>query len=153
MPHSPDHFARLTIYSSFLSAIMRFSMGLHLSESEHDLARPVEENASKSISVINDICSYEKEVRVAAKGHEGGALCSSVPIMQSIADVDVDGAKRILWSMCREWEVRHVQLVREIKEKNKSAALAAYMEGLEYQMAGNEVWSLETPRYNDVTVG
>jgi len=132
---------------------MRFSMGLRLSRSEHHLARPVEENASKSISVINDICSYEKEVRVAAGGHEGGALCSSVPIMQAIADVDVAGAKRILWSMCREWEVRHVQLVDQIGNKNKSAALAAYMEGLEYQMAGNEVWSLETPRYNDVSVG
>ncbi|KAK5092603.1 hypothetical protein LTR24_005065 [Lithohypha guttulata] len=151
--HTYFKYREQDVGKAFLSAIMRFSMGLRLSESEHDLARPVEENASKSISVINDICSYEKEVRVAAQGHEGGALCSSVPIMQSIADVDVDGAKRILWSMCREWEVRHVQLVQEIREKNKSAALAAYMEGLEYQMAGNEVWSLETPRYNDVTVG
>lgn len=128
-------------------------MGLHLSDSEHILARPVEENASRSISVVNDICSYEKEVRVAARGHEGGALCSSVPIMQTIAGVDVDGAKRILWTMCREWEVRHLQMVQEIEAKNRSPALSAYLEGLQYQMAGNEVWSRITPRYNDVSVG
>ena len=132
---------------------MRFSMGLHMTDSELELARPVEENCSKSISVVNDICSYDKEVRTAANGHEGGALCSSVPIMQSIADVDVPGAKRILWQMCREWEVRHKQLVGELLMENKSPSLAAYLESLEFQMAGNEVWSLITPRYNDVTVG
>ncbi|OCT47175.1 Aristolochene synthase [Cladophialophora carrionii] len=138
---------------AFLSAIMRFSMGLHMTSEELELARPVEENCSKSISVVNDICSYEKEVRIAARGHEGGALCSSVPIMQLIANVDVPGAKRILWQMCREWEVRHRQLVDDVTRKNQSPALAAYLEGLEYQMAGNEAWSLITPRYNDVTVG
>lgn len=138
---------------SFLSAIMRFSMGLHMSEAEHELARPVEENCSKSISVVNDICSYEKEVRVAARGHEGGALCSSVPIMANIADVDIESAKRILWSMCREWEVRHLQLVQDVLKKNNTSVMAAYLEGLEYQMAGNEVWSRKTPRYNDPTVG
>lgn len=128
-------------------------MGLRMTEAELSIARPVEENASKSISVINDICSYDKEVRVAAKGHEGGVLCSSVPIMMDIAGVDIECAKRILWSMSREWEIRHLQLVESIEKEHKSEALKAYMKGLEYQMAGNEVWSRITPRYNDVTVG
>ena len=140
--------------SSFLSAIMRFSMSLHLTTTEQALALPLEANASKNISVVNDICSYAKEIRVAAAGHEGGTLCSSVPIVQTITGVDVDSAKRILWSMCREWEVRHRQLVDEIRIKGElSPALEAYLKGLEYQMGGNEVWSLGTTRYNDDGLG
>jgi hypothetical protein len=41
-----------------LLALMRFSMGLRVSKSEPELARPIEPNCSKNISVFSDICSY-----------------------------------------------------------------------------------------------
>ena len=117
------------------------------------VARPVERNCSKHISVLNDIYSYDKEVIVAKTGHEeGGVLCSSVQILAREADIDVVAAKRVLWSMCREWERCHQKLVAKIEEEEQqvSPALGAYLKGLEYQMSGNEKWSESTLRYNGV---
>ncbi|KAI0483450.1 Aristolochene synthase [Xylaria cf. heliscus] len=136
---------------ALLSSLMRFSMGLHITAEEIQLARPVEMNCSKNISVINDIFSYEKEVLAAAEGHEeGGFLCSSVPIVASESGVDIEESKSILLAMCREWEVHHNALVKEIQLKSQSRALAMYLKGLEYQMSGNELWSRTTKRYSEI---
>jgi len=130
---------------------MRFSMGLHVTPQELELSKPVEMNCSKHISVINDIFSYEKEVLSAKEGHEeGGFLCSSVPIMASENGVDVVESKRILLAMCREWEVSHNELGKDLEAKKQSPALSAYCKGLEYQMSGNELWSRTTRRYSHI---
>lgn len=134
---------------------MRYSMAIGVNQSELALARPVEMNCSKHISVVNDIYSYEKEILAAKEGHlEGGALCSSVQIMAIEADVNIDAAKRILWAMCREWELCHHDLVIELEKRADKAkfspGLAAHVKGLEYQMSGNELWSRTTRRYNHI---
>ena len=129
---------------------MRFSMGLKIDKSELATARTVEKNCSKHISVLNDIYSYDKEVITAKTGHqEGAVLCSSVQILAREADIDPIAAKRVLWSMCREWERCHKKLVAKIEKEQQQAspALRAYLKGLEYQMSGNEKWSESTLRY------
>ncbi|KAF2020313.1 terpenoid synthase [Aaosphaeria arxii CBS 175.79] len=132
----------------FLSGIMRFGMGLEMSPEELELIKPAEENCMKHVSVLNDICSFEKEVLAAKDGFDLGAMCSSVPICMEMMDVNEEQAKRVMWEMIRAWEVRHFEIRDEILRKNPSPALAAYIKGLEYQMSGNELWSLLTPRYN-----
>ena len=134
---------------------MRFSMGVRITEEELAEAKEVEQNCSKHLSVINDIFSYEKEVKAAKTLHEeGGALCSSVQIIANEADVSVDAAKRILLNMAREWELGHKKLVAkaEMNGGRASTALSTYLKGLEYQMSGNELWSRTTKRYNLVEV-
>ena len=128
---------------------MLFSMKLRLSDDEHKLAEPIVKNYCKHISVVNDICSYDKEARAAAGGYDCGMLCNAVPVMMELGRIGVDSAKRILWAVCREWETRHVELVEELKAKIIPPGLQRYIEGLEYQMGGNETWSRSTPRYND----
>ncbi len=138
-----------------LSALMRFSMALNVTPAELDSVRSVERNCSKHISVVNDIFSWEKEVLASKLGHqEGAALCSSVQVMAKEADININAAKRVLWAMCREWEMCHDELVA----KRKSAVglgcshdVSEYMQGLEYQMSGNELWSKSTKRYIEVS--
>lgn len=147
-------FAQLTTFR-LLSALMRFSMALHATPAELESVRSVERNCSKHISVVNDILSWEKEVLASKLGHqEGAALCSSVQVMAQEADISFDAAKRVLWAMCREWEMCHDELVAERKSAAKlgcSHDLSEYMQGLEYQMSGNELWSKSTKRYLEVT--
>ena len=129
---------------------MRFSMKLQMSQSELDQCRPVERNCAKHISVVNDIYSFEKEIAAAKSGHkEGSALCSSVQIMSEDSDLGIPAAKRILLQMCREWEAVHQQLVKDRENEKCTPAMSAYMEGLEFQMSGNEEWSRGTQRYNN----
>ena len=131
-----------------MTAIMRFCAGLYMTPEEQDLVKPLEDIAMKHITFVNDVCSFEKELLSAANGAELGAICSSVPIIMDLYGVSEYEAKRIMWQTVRAWEVRHFELVDEILRKNSSPALRTYCKGIEYQTAGNERWSLLTPRYN-----
>jgi aristolochene synthase len=129
---------------------MRFCARLYMTPEELTLIVKAEENCMKHITFVNDICSYNKEVLTAKNGSQLGAICSSVPIVMELHQVDEHKAKYIMWKTVREWELRHFELVKEISGKNHSQALATYLKGLEYQTAGNERWSLLTPRYNEI---
>ncbi|KAL8708607.1 MAG: hypothetical protein Q9220_006543 [cf. Caloplaca sp. 1 TL-2023] len=125
-------------------------MALHVTQEELDSVVEIERNVSKHLSVVNDIFSWEKEVLASTTGHEeGSVLCSSVQVMASEAEIETAAAKRVLWSMCREWERRHTEL-EAAKKKEKpppSEATLTYIKGLEYQISGNEQWSETTKRY------
>lgn len=127
---------------------MRFCAGLYMTKEELDLVKAAEENSMKHITFVNDACSFEKEVLAAKDGFELGAICSSVPIMMELCGVGQDEAVRLMWQMARAWEVRHFELRDEVLRKKSSPALVFYLKGLEHQAAGNELWSLLTPRYN-----
>ncbi|KAH8664711.1 Aristolochene synthase in complex with 12,13 Difluorofarnesyl diphosphate [Xylariales sp. PMI_506] len=131
-----------------LSALMRFCMCLPLSKEEAELAREVDLNCSRHLSAVNDVWSYDKELLAAKVGHEeGGVLCSSVSIVMQEAAIPAAAAKRVLYGLCREWEVRHGELVAKALQTCNTPNLRAYFRGLELQMSGNEVWSRSTPRY------
>ncbi|KAF5006789.1 hypothetical protein FDECE_6843 [Fusarium decemcellulare] len=138
---------------ALLSALMRFSMELHLDPEELSSVHEIEMNCSKHISVINDIFSWEKELKASQMGHqEGSALCSAVSVLSSETALSYAASKRVLWTMCREWELVHEDLVRTRLQSTPACSkdLKAFMKGLEYQMSGNEAWSRSTPRYNQV---
>ncbi|RYP59401.1 hypothetical protein DL769_008546 [Monosporascus sp. CRB-8-3] len=104
-------------YMMFLSALMRFSMALHLSPEDLALVRPVERNFGKQLSVMNDIYSFDKEVLASQNGHEGGFLCSAVSTLSEVLAV------------------------------KDNETIRAYLEAFELQMSGNEEWSTTTQRY------
>ncbi|KAL2829465.1 Aristolochene synthase [Aspergillus cavernicola] len=138
---------------ALLGALMRFSMGLKVTQEEIDSVRAIDMNCSKHLSVINDIYSYEKELYTANTAHtEGGVLCTSVQTIAEEATIQTEAAKRILFFMCREWEVMHNAMEEELKASaDTSPGLLSYVKGLEYQMSGNELWSRTTQRYSVVT--
>ncbi|KAI0390656.1 Aristolochene synthase from penicillium Roqueforti [Xylariaceae sp. FL0594] len=136
---------------ALLSALMRFSMGLQLSTLELALVKPLEQNCSKHISVVNDIYSYSKEVHAVAVGHEEGSfLCNAVQVFSSSASLDIDASQRVLWHIVREWEKVHDSLARQLIDPSSGEALRDYVKGLEYQMSGNEIWSRTTLRYSQI---
>ncbi|KAL4961629.1 Aristolochene synthase [Aspergillus stella-maris] len=134
---------------ALLSALMRFSMALTLTPAELDTVKPLEANCSKQISIVNDICSWEKELRASQTLHqEGAVLCSAVKVLADSTGLTIESAKRVLWVMTREWEGVHETLVATLEEDGCSDAVRLYVKGLEYQMSGNERWSQTTLRYH-----
>lgn len=134
---------------------MRFSMGLHLSADDFASVTDVEKNCGRHISIINDIYSFEKELLASQVAHqEGGILCSAVQIFAQETEVNTDAAKRVLYTLAREWEWVHQKLVaqRLAAPGGCTEAVKAYMDGLEYHMSGNEFWSRTTKRYHEVAV-
>lgn len=78
---------------------------------------------------------------------EGGTLCTAVAILAREAEISPDAAKRVLYHLFREWEYEHQALVARVLEQRDTPVLRAYMQGLEFQMSGNELWSRTTLRY------
>ncbi|OTB04033.1 hypothetical protein M426DRAFT_59230 [Hypoxylon sp. CI-4A] len=138
---------------ALLSALMRYSMELRPTAEELAALRPLEENCSKHISIVNDIYSFEKEVIAAKTGHkEGSFLCSAVKVVATETALGISATKRVLWSMVREWELVHdamcdALLLAASGAGTNSQTVRDYMRGLQYQMSGNELWSCTTPRY------
>ena len=125
-------------------------MDLHLSRSELQSMGRLQRYCARHISAVNDITSWEKEVKASQSGHhEGAVLCSAVKVVMEELGVDVEPAKRMLWLLTREWEEIFSGIVREKSEAGCGHAVKDYMKGLEYQMSGNELWSLTTRRYSD----
>ncbi len=126
---------------------MRFVMKLEMTSEELDSLGPVDRNCAKHISVVNDIYSWEKELHKSEVSKEEGAiLCSSVKAVAYERNVDVQAAKDILWTMCREWELIHLRLMERMA--SFGPRMEQYCEGLGYQMSGNELWSRTTLRYH-----
>ncbi|KAH8660699.1 aristolochene synthase [Tricladium varicosporioides] len=135
---------------ALLCALMRFSMGLQLSDRDLKSVEEIEQNCAKHLSVVNDIYSWDKELIASRTGHnEGSAICSAVQVLSEETGLDYAASKRVLWIMCREWELRHEELTQTRRtEANYTTDLAAYIKGLEYQISGNELWSATTLRYH-----
>ncbi|KAF9641048.1 hypothetical protein BFW01_g12854 [Lasiodiplodia theobromae] len=126
---------------------MRFVMKPELTQDDLDLVKPVDLNCSKHISVVNDIYSGEKEYMQSLRSNEEcSVLCSSVEVMEDEANVSLEAAKRILWSMCREWELVDFAEVKKLWSCKEDTV--TYCKGLEFQMSGNEMWSRSTLRYD-----
>ncbi|KAI6084941.1 Aristolochene synthase from penicillium Roqueforti [Hypoxylon rubiginosum] len=133
-----------------LAALMRYCMDLYISADELESVKGIELNVGRHISIVNDIFSFEKELATSKSAHkEGGALCSSVSVLAEEVGVTTNAAMRVLWSMCREWEKLHQDIVaKRIDDTGTcSISLKEYLKGLEYQMSGNELWSRTTSRY------
>ncbi|CAI9630923.1 aristolochene synthase [Alternaria alternata] len=136
-----------------LSGLIRFTMRLRLDQQDLYSIKEIETNCSKHISVVNDIYSWDKELKASKVGHkEGAVLCSAVSVLSAEMALSIPSTKRVLWVMCREWELQHKQLVvnRLTSGQSCSYDLQMFMKGLEFQMSGNEVWSSTTSRYHPV---
>jgi aristolochene synthase len=122
-----------------------------LTKEEWRLVEPVDKNSARHISVINDIWSYDKEVQAATTlNQEGSTMLNAVDILADEASMPAESAKRVLYQLCREWEIVHETLVAEILANHDSPKLRAYFKETEYQMSGNEIWSRITLRYSQI---
>ncbi|RYP28008.1 hypothetical protein DL767_007408 [Monosporascus sp. MG133] len=131
----------------FLSALVRYSMALRISPEDLALVRPVERNFGKHLAVLNDIYSFEKELLASQNGHEGGSLCSAVSTLSDTAGISYESSRRILYALCREWELTHERLAQEVLTVKDNETMRAYLKAFELQMSGNEEWSTTTQRY------
>ena len=137
--------------SSFVAACVRYSSQLRIpNETLISLAR-IDESYGKLGIIVNDIHSFEKELALWNKDHkEGARLLNIVNTMSIEAGVSYSTAKRILWFLCREWEIDHQEMVARALEGKAGSdpALKLYLKGLEYVLSGNEHWSETTERYH-----
>lgn len=83
-------------------------------------------------------------------------MVNMVDIMAKDTGLSYEASKRVLWIWCREWELKHQDLVKErlAAKDGDCEDLKIYLNGLEYVLGGNE-YSETTQRYHwkDLGVG
>lgn len=95
------------------------------------MARPADNMCSRHLSVVNDIWNYEKGPIAAKTAHkEGDILCTSVAILAGGTELSIPAAKRMLYEMVREWELRYKELSEEVLAGCNTPSMKAYLEGL-----------------------
>ncbi|KAL8756243.1 MAG: hypothetical protein Q9199_003065 [Rusavskia elegans] len=93
---------------------MAYAMDIRLSASELASISKIEDSYSKLGIIVNDIESYEKEIRSFEHSQaEGGKILNMVRMQADETGCSVAAAKRVLWVLCREWELEHLELVAE----------------------------------------
>jgi aristolochene synthase len=138
--------------------LIRFTYDLHLSSIELNSVADVERNCGKHISLVNDIHSHDKEKSFSRNGTSAGAvMCNAVQILADQIGIPVEAAKKVLWVMVREYEHAHRGLVHAKNSVLPGLVLkddlVRYVNGLEHQMNGNELWNTTTASYRQATVG
>lgn len=129
-------------------------MDLRLTPSTLASIHDIEISYSRLGIVVNDIHSFDKEVRAYAQNPtDTGKVLNMVAMQAQETGVSFASAKRLLWVLCREWEVLHLEMVKK-RESNmdggeEDEALKVYMKGLELILGGNEKWSEYTQRYHE----
>ena len=131
---------------------MRYAMDLKVTEEAISTIGPISESYSRHAVIVNDIYSFPKELRAWNRHHEEGAQIPNLVMLQAQeTGVTFEAAMRVLWILCRECELEHLDLVskREAAVEGCVEDLKIYMKGLEYIMGGNEMWSSYTHRYHE----
>ena len=139
---------------------MRYGMALKVTDSALDTIKELEISYSRLGIIVNDIHSFEKEIRAYDRANTDGAVVLNMVQMQAQeTGVSHATAKRVLWVLCREWELQHLELVKQREQAldlygaegkgERDEDLRLYMKGLEYVLSGNEKWSAYTERYHE----
>lgn len=141
----------MTATSSFVAASVRYSARLRMSNETLNSLERIHESYAKHAIIVNDIYSFDKELHSWNQNHkEGGKLVNMVNQMSIDAGISHSTAKRILWVLCREWEIDHQEMVAKVVTGKGGAdpIVKKYLKGLEYALSGNEYWSETTERYH-----
>lgn len=137
--------------SSFVAALVKYGSRLRLPTETMKSLEEIHESYGKLGMIVNDIHSFDKELYLWNRDHkEGARMLNIVNYMSADAGVSHSSAKRILWVLCREWEIDYQEMVAKVVGGKGGAdpTLQKYLKGLEYVLSGNEYWSARTERYH-----
>ncbi|KAK8227964.1 aristolochene synthase [Phyllosticta paracitricarpa] len=133
-----------------MAAVGRYTIGIRLTPDEFRRVSRIDTNSARHLGVVNDICSWDKEVSKAEQSTEEGAvLCSAVKTLADVSALGPTAAKRLLWTMVGEWELQHEELHQQLirSPEGYREELGRYISALEDLMSGHLHWSITTPRY------
>lgn len=132
----------------FVAGVLRFAQRIRLTPSEVSLMSPFFTLYSVHGVTVNDILSYEKEVRLYEETKaEGAFILNMTQAFSNDTGLPQRASKRVLWILIREWEIIWADKAKELRAKGISKALGEYLTGMEYVLGGNEWWSWRTKRY------
>jgi hypothetical protein len=129
-------------------SIIRWGTDIYLTPEEERTAGPITYLGYAALALTNDLFSWPKEKRAHLRTNGNVPLVNAVDVLMKSQSLSENAAKALLKAKIREHEERYCQLRDEyLSSPNPSPAIVRWFSCLEFSIAGNFVWSLQTTRY------
>lgn len=137
------------MYNRFVDTLMRFGMGMRLTQEEEAEMAPIAKPCYAALGLANDFFSFDEEYAEFQKSDDENGLTNAVWLFMQWHGVDVARAKEMVRETTNGYEREFKRRWEEFCErKPNETKLHDYMRGLGYQISGNVAWSLTCPRYH-----
>ncbi|KAH7051136.1 geranylgeranyl pyrophosphate synthase [Macrophomina phaseolina] len=129
--------------------MLQFSLGMHISEAEHQLVQPIIDAATQGLLLANDYFSWEREYRELQTGHSK-RMVSAVELLVRTKGLSIetakDAVKEMIISAEREFCLRRDELYRT--QPDISLKLRRWIDCAGLAVSGNHYWCSACPRQN-----
>lgn len=140
---------------------MLFGLGETLTKEEDSLLAPIIRPCYASLALANDYFSFHREWAEYQSAQSSSSSSPDAPSAAPAApinlvylytqwqSVDIPTAKRLVREAANRFEADFLRKCEDFKKSGQSNdKLDRYLRGLQYQVSGNVVWSLNCPRYH-----
>ncbi|GAB1310754.1 hypothetical protein MFIFM68171_00964 [Madurella fahalii] len=139
----------LDVGKMYLTGVMIFAMGLNILDEEQELLSQLCRPAWVALGLTNDLYSLWKERKAAAEMGEAH-VSNAVWVMMREHSISEDAANELCRQKIRENVAVFAANVRQTLAQTDelSRDVRIFVEGVQYIISGNLVWTLGAPRYN-----
>ena len=130
----------------FVDKLMLFGLGMTMSQDELTQVAPITRPCYAALALANDYFSFDVEYEVF-KSSPAETMTNAVWLFMHWDGASVAEAKDLVRVNTQKYE-RQFEHLRKESEGSLSPKLRKYLLGLEYQVSGNVIWSLDNPRYH-----
>lgn len=128
-------------------------MGFKLSHQEKEILRDITDLAMYSVTVINDLYSWPKEIKCHLERPGSELPFNAVAILMRHGGYSEMEAFRTLRQKQKQLEGRHLSLLHELKARmqHEGSGLSMnqdlFLQTMQAAASGSELWSIYTKRY------
>ncbi|KAK1478821.1 geranylgeranyl pyrophosphate synthase [Colletotrichum tamarilloi] len=129
--------------------MLQFSLGISLSEAEHELVQPIIDAATEGLLLANDYFSWERELRELQSG-QSKRIVSAVELFARTMGLSVEDAKEAVKSRIIKSESDFCQRRDDLytARPNISLKLRRWIDCAGLAVSGNHYWCSACPRQN-----
>lgn len=130
--------------------LMRFGMGIRLSNEEQRIIEPIVKPCYAALGLANDYFSFDIEWQEFQSESDKTAMTNAVWLFMQWDGLDIQQAKRRVREVTNRYEKEYKQRVAEFVagEGKDNIKLQSYLKAEGHQIPGNVAWSLRCPRYH-----
>ncbi|KAL5041044.1 hypothetical protein BDW71DRAFT_212499 [Aspergillus fruticulosus] len=134
----------------FVDMLMRFGMGILLSEEEQKMVEPLVKPCYAALGLANDYFSFDIEWEEFQQDAEKTTMTNAVWLFMQWDGLGVEQAKERVREVTNGYEQQYLRNIKEFASGpgKERPHLLEYLKAEAYQIPGNVAWSLRCPRYH-----
>jgi hypothetical protein len=132
----------------YMEGMYIFACSLTIPEHEQGLSQTLCRPGWVAFTLVNDVCSFDKELRDAEKNGNDW-MSNAIWVISQERGVSIDEAKKLGAQMLNDQAAEYIEIMKTAKASEKySHDFLRLMDCIYYGISGSLVWSVSCPRYN-----